>query len=178
MNRTEIFSQIDEAIASRSSLLKEHLNPGLLQSDRRFKKLTGYTRDVIDWYAWHNGTSFEEIKDGDAFIVTLENLALIPDSIYKMIEFSAAYGDLGLWNEMSEWNEVISELAGRYFPLLWDGNTSWLSVCIDPTADERPVGFVEFESDEAFEKAYDSFDEFLLDVLHSNKENVPLRCLE
>jgi len=178
MNRKQVFFEIDKAIAKRNPLLAEHLNSGLSKQDHRFKKLMGCIDAVVDWYAWHNGTRHQEIPDGDGIIITLENLALTPESVFCMVDYSRSYNDVVEWKEVGEWNEAIAEVVGRYFPLLWDGGTSWLSVCIDEMKDRHPVGFIDYESDQGFEKAYDSFDEFLLDVLRSNQDGGPLKCFE
>lgn len=179
MKRSEILGALDAAISKRHPLLSKQLRPGAPPNviTRRLKKVTGITEPVFDLYAWHDGTDPVRTVSGVTHNLSFDELGFFPEENFHFITLEMAVAHLTTWAEAAKHRPELKEGAGRYFPLFWDGSTAYLTVDLKPGNRSRVV-FFENESDAPFRQAYVSFDDFLLDTLHANETDEPLRFFE
>jgi hypothetical protein len=70
----------------------------------------------------------------------------------------------------------LSSAAGRYFAVLWNGSNDYLALDTDPSAGGRVVMILARE-EQPLREAYDSFDDFLTDLIVANQKNERLACI-
>ena len=100
--------------------------------------------------------------------------SVVPKQIYMLTDLDLLCAHFGDFKEVAEYNPAVSEAVGRFFPVLWDGSTSWLAIDVLAERDE-PIVAIEFESDRPSRRAYDSFRELLVDLVRANRENDDLQ---
>jgi len=77
----------------------------------------------------------------------------------------------GFFVEVAKHKPKIKEAVGRYFPFLWNGESSWLTLDLK----SEKIIFLNLESDEPYREAYASFDDFLEDLLIANEKSETLK---
>jgi hypothetical protein len=81
------------------------------------------------------------------------------------------------FKELTLYHPGYAEFVGRYFPVFWDGSTSWLAVDLRPSERSRVV-LIDPESGTTVREIYPSFEEFLRDAIQANRENDSLTCFQ
>jgi hypothetical protein len=81
------------------------------------------------------------------------------------------------FKEFAVYQPKYTEVVGRYFPIFWDGSTGYLAVDLEPSNRNRVV-LLDPESENLVKVAYDSFENFLKDVIRANEEEENLTCFQ
>lgn len=177
--RRAILAELDTAIRKRDPRLAQQLRPGQSHNAvvRRLRRVIGETEPLLDLYTWHDGTEPLRRSDGDTHVLSLLELSLIPGELCIFEELEASFATFVGWSEIAEYHGRIKEAVGRYFPLLWDGSDTWLTLDLKPGQKGRIVYF-ELQNDSPFRTAYPTFDDFLLDALRANETGLRLRVFD
>ena len=71
-------------------------------------------------------------------------------------------------------------LARRYFPILWDGSTGELALDLDAAGHHRVVSIQtqQTKDEHLLRQAYDSFVDFLRDLIRANQTSELLSCIQ
>ncbi len=174
-----LLNQLEIAIRARNPALADSLLPGLRESEIRSvlrgANAVGDVTGLVFLYAWRNGTS-------DAAPLMPPDNAFFPGTSYCFLPLQTGVEHfVTLRTAAAELVEFthdptnIGEGAGRYFPVFWDGATGYLAADLRPSHNNGIV-IIEFESEEPFRQAYETFDEFIADAIHVNKTNDTLAC--
>jgi hypothetical protein len=175
MSRLDLFAKIDAAIAARNPKLSKQLCPGMPRGSLRKKlsDLPGDKEALFDLYSWHNGTMPVREQKGTRYVMSYDDLTFVPCEILVLPSFDLMLADFGSWSSAKKQHRFLRDVAGRCFPFLWDGGTTWLSLELGETGRQRVMA-VEFESDTPVREAYGSFEDCLIDILKANEDEVPL----
>jgi hypothetical protein len=109
--------------------------------------------------------------------IAAEQMGITPGAIYHFLELEMAIGHAGHLREAAKFHPDLTGVAGRYFPVLWDGSDCWFAVDTGSGARGRLVR-IEAQSDEPIREAYSSFDEFLADLVRANEQNDEMACFD
>lgn len=176
-----MFLRLEQAVAIRSALVADLLQPGLTEPEIKrgldAAGLRGDFRAVIELYVWKDGT-----RPGRN--LALSETAFFPESIYQFLPLRRA---LALFEDMQQASRDlvavtgdptgISSGVGRYFPIFWDGSDRELGIDLAPGHQNRVV-VIDFASSEPFREAYSSFDAFLEDAIRANEKHERLSCFK
>jgi len=176
MKRTELLTKIDAAIRSRNPKLKEQLCRGLSKDAlaKKLSKVPGGIEPLVDLYSWHNGTEPQRFQDEGRFLISFEDLSVVPCELLIFHGIDMMLAHFGSWSAATKAQPFLKKVAGTCFPFLWDGSTTWLGLDLNSKSAER-VLVVDFESDKPVREAYPSFDECLEDILFANQNGVQMR---
>jgi hypothetical protein len=167
----DLLIKLEEALISRESNFEKLLQPGLSAGIVRDKLheagFNGNVEALVELYTWKNGT-FPEKK------MTLGQTSILPDDIYQFIDIDTAMEQQKMILDIPiilEAHPLLAENPQRYFPFLWDTVTGYMVL---DTALEGNQGILhmEIESPELFDKAYESFESFLKEVIEENIEAI------
>lgn len=150
----------------RGNALPGCLAPGL--SERRIRSrlakagVTGSLEPIVEVFAWHDGTR-RDMGLGRAH----EEYSIAPGLPFMLPELDLAICHYLAFPEFARKRPAYWRVAGRHFPLLWDGRTAHVAVGI---RDESPGAIVVIDQDDpAFVSvAYASFEELLQDLVRAN----------
>ncbi len=117
---------------------------------------------------WKNGSDLDPS-------LTIDEATLFPQSYYIFMDFEFMLSHFKMHKTWSRYQPPFMEVAGRCFPLFWDGDVNWIAVDLDASAHGRVV-VIEKRADKLVREAYVSFDEFLRDAIRANEDNNKLTC--
>lgn len=174
-----LLAKLERAIRARSSALADSLLPGLTEFEIRNTltnvKAAGDISALLLLYMWHNGIS-------SAAQALPSDSAFVPGTGYRFLSLQDAAEQYKALNTAA--HDLI-ELTGDpthlaqgtrwHFPVFWDGATGYLALDLRPSQGNRIV-IIEVESEKPFQQAYETFEEFIADVLRANEENDTLAC--
>jgi hypothetical protein len=174
-----LLAKLESAIRARSPALADLLLPGLPEFEIRSTlsnvKAEGDISALLLLYTWHNGISSPAGPSpaDNAFLPRTDYRFLsLQDAAEQFAALSAvADGLIELTGDPTN----IGHYARWHFPVFWDGATGYLALDIRPSQGNRIV-IIEVESEKPFQQAYETFEEFIADVLRANEENDTLAC--
>jgi hypothetical protein len=170
---SELIQRLDAAIQRRNPLLATRLRPGIPED--RIKKMLlrkgiqGFIDPIIEIYRWKNGS------DLDSSVSKLE-ASPFPGSEFIFMDLEFMLRHFQMHKTWANYQPGFKDVAGRYFPLFWNGSVSWLAIDLKPLEAGRLV-IIAKRSEELVCQAYDSFQEFLQDAVSANENNVRLKAL-
>jgi hypothetical protein len=175
MNIKQLLQEVDVAIHSRNRELSALLCPGLPRETlaRQLKNVPGAKESLLDLFSWHNGTDPEREQIEERHVTSFQNLAIIPNELYVLPRIDLMLAHFGSFREVAKYNPKIAVAVERYFPILWNGSTSWLAIDLYEGC-HNAVVFIDFESDEPILEAYPSLEAFLLDLITANKTDTTI----
>lgn len=167
----DLLDEFGEALRQRNPVLADRLRPGLPLSRIRKMlaraKVEGLLKPIECLYAWKNGTRLDP---------SIKDLASpFPESVYMFMDLEMMLADFSGFKELAAYHPEYAVLVGRYFPVFWDGSTSWLAIDLSPAMGSRVV-LIDPETGTAARDVYPSFEEFLKDAIRANRENDTLTC--
>lgn len=172
---TALFEKFELALRARNPQLAERLQPGLAENriHRMLERsgVQGAVGPVVALFSWRNGSDIYNSE------LTNEQASPFPKSIYRFVELETMTADFQGFKECLAHHPEYAKVAGRYFPLFWDGSNSWLAVDLDTTSNSRIV-LIHTEFEQMVFEAYGSFEDFLNDAIRANEENDGLICFE
>lgn len=134
--------------------------PGLLEAQVRRKleraKVRGSLEPIIALFSWHDGSNVNPS-------FTREEATPFPQSRYLFLELDAMCGHLHEFVDTAVNYPNVRQVVGRYFPLFWDGSSTW--VAVDLTSPKGRVVVVNLRAARPVAPAYDSFQAFLEDAI-------------
>ena len=168
------FQYFESALGRRNPLLAERLQPGL--SEDRVRKLLkradvqGDIQPVIDLFTWKNGC---DLDSG----LTKDQATLFPQLYYLFMGLEFLLDHFKMHKTWSKYQPAFVEVAGRYFPLFWNGAVNWIAVDLDASSHNRVV-VLDKKADNLVHEAYVSFNAFLKDAIRANENNDRLACFK
>jgi hypothetical protein len=170
-----LFDRLEKAILASRPKVAKGLQSGLTEARindilNRAKVSTNVDA-VLALYSWKNGADTAKAQE-----------TFLPKSIYQFLPLEAAVKHCANLEEATNTLVALgspvkmSQEAGRYLPVFWDGVTGYLAIDLKPGMGNR-VMEIEFESEEPFRKVCDSFDAFLTDATRAIQENESLAFL-
>jgi len=166
----ELLGEFERAVRSRNPLLASKFQPGLpLAAVRRAltsAKVTGETDPLLTLYAWRNGHTLD-------FELRRSRKGLFPGKPFYFPSLEMSIGHFGHFTEAARTHPQISEAAGRYFPVFWDGSNRWFGIDVQ-TSHHYRVMIMDLKAPQPFAEAYSSMDELITEGIRANKENRPL----
>ena len=173
MNR-QLLEQFEMALGRRNPILASRLRPGLSQDRVRQllqrAKVEGNVQPIVDLFIWKNGS---DLDPG----LTIHEATPFPQSDYMFMDCEFMLFHFKKHETWSKYQPPFMEVAGRYFPLFWNGQVSWLAVDLDVSNQSRVV-FIEKREEKLVREAYVSFDAFLEDAIQANENNDKLTCFQ
>src|SRR6185312_72523 len=149
----ELIHQLEAAVLARNPHLAGRLKPGLpveqIKKDLKHAGIVGAIAPIIELYSWRNGTLLQgESEAADTGFIPHQAVQLSESikqhllllgikrdtdfRVYNFIELEMAILHKRGYKKSSQFLE-------RYFPILWDGSTSWVAVDIEPSGHNRVV---------------------------------------
>lgn len=168
-----LFEALEHAIRDRNPILAQRLRPGRSEvANRRSLAragVMGCVDPVVALFCWKNGSNLDPS-------VPLDKASPFPKSgYYLFMPLSFILGHFQGFREFAKHCPSMKEVAGRYFPLFWNGSTGWLAVDLKPASNSRVV-LIESQADDPVLQVYPSFDDFMTDAIRANRENTSLKC--
>lgn len=167
--KKELFDNLEQAILATRPKLATALQLGLTEEQitdvLNLPKVGKNVDAVVALYSWKNGVDIAKAQE-----------PFFPESIYHFLPLEAAVEHCASLQEAAKALAALgspikmSQEAGRYLPVFWDGVTGYIAIDLKPGMSNR-VMEIEFESEQPFRKVYDSFDAFLADVTRAIQEN-------
>jgi len=163
-----LLQKLEAALRQRNPQLAERLQPGMPET--RIRRLLeraevrGVVEPIVSLFSWKNGVN------NDCLALSMEQASPFPKSIYMFMELDMMTAHFGNFKDCLAHHPEYAKVAGRYFPLFWDGSNSWLTVDLDPSSHSRIV-LLHTEFEQMVFEAYGSFEEFLNDAIRANEEN-------
>jgi hypothetical protein len=165
----ELLTEFERAVRSRNPLLASKFQPGLPPAAVRRAltggKVTGEIDSLLTLYGWRNGHTLD-------FELRRSQKGLFPGKPFYFPSLEMSIGHFGHFAEAARTHLQISEAAGRYFPVFWDGSNGWFGV--DVQNSHHRVMMMDLKSPQPFAEAYSSMDELIADGIRANKEDRPL----
>lgn len=175
-----------------------------IKKDLKRADITGAIEPILELYSWHNGTILHGeseafnagLKAGfvpplisspsDSHKAEMERVCKMAGApfdpnfkIYTAFHFlrlKTAIIDMRSYREYARSNPKLSIIVGRFFPILWDGSSSYLAIDIDVSSGNRVV-LIQKRDEYPLREAYPSFEEFLKDAIRANENDDLLSCL-
>jgi hypothetical protein len=170
--RKALLERLGGAIKKRNPVLADRLQPGLPEARiRRMLQrgsVDGTIEPVVCLFGWQNGSRLDPS-------LTLAQATPFPGSIYIFMDLELMIAHFRGFEEVVIYQSKLSEAAGRYFPIFWDGSAGYLAVDLKNPANR--VMLLDPESTPLAREAYISFEDFIEDAIRANEENENLRCL-
>jgi hypothetical protein len=201
-----LLQKLEAAVLRRNPGMANALNPGVketkIRKDLNRAGFDGLIDPLVDLYSWHDGCQLHgqtpeakvTLRDGfappiisqptEAYLAELRRICemarkpfdpntriytsfhLLP--LRTAIVYSKAF--------KSSPKPQLSSAAGRYFAVLWNGSNDYLALDTDPSARGRVVSILGKEP-QPLRHAYDSFNDFLTDLIAANENNQHLACI-
>jgi hypothetical protein len=105
--------------------------------------------------------------------MTYGELSVVPCEIFIFTGIDLMLAHFDSWECCIKAQPFLKKVAGKYFPFLWDGSTTWLALDLNEKKGDR-VMVIQFDSDNPLREAYRSFDECLEDIIMANENDVQL----
>jgi hypothetical protein len=156
-----------EALATaQHSLLADKLQDGLPEdSVRRYLRrhnIEGELRDIVAIFTWRNGTRLDPE-------LAASKRGFFPGKPYYLLDLEMAVGHLEHTRVAARKRSELAE-GVSYFPLFWDGGTSWLATDMRPLEGSR-VMLAEHRAGVPFREVSPSLREFFIDAIKALQEN-------
>jgi len=119
---------------------------------------------------WKNGSDLDPS-------LTMDQATLFPQLYYIFMDLEFMLSHFQMHKTWSKYQPPFVDVAGRYFPLFWNGSVNWLAVDLDVSNHSRVV-VLEKKAEKLVREAYVSFDEFLKDAIRANEDNDKLTCFQ
>jgi hypothetical protein len=147
-------------------LLASKLQEGLSEdSVRRYLKrhrVEGELGDIVAVYTWRNGTRLDPE-------LAASKRGFFPGKPYYLLDLEMAVGHLEHTRVAARKRPQLAE-GVSYFPLFWDGSTSWIATDTRPLQYNRVV-LAEHRAEVPFREANASLRDFFIDVIKALEEN-------
>jgi hypothetical protein len=175
--KLNLFADLERAISDRNPVLARRLRPGRSEEflRKRLKRegVNGCVEPIVALFSWKDGTNL----DND---VPPEQVSPFPGSgFFMFMPFGFTVGHFGMFLDFAKHHENLKHVAGRYFPLFWNGSKGvrdWIAVDLDPCEKSRVVLLNHHDTDPVY-PAYPTFEAFIEDAIRANRENTNLSCL-
>ena len=166
----ELLGEFERAVRSRNPLLAGKFQPGLPPAAVRRAltggKVMGETDPLLTLYGWRNGHTLD-------FELRRSQKGLFPGKPFYFPSLEMSIGHFGHFAEAARTHLQISEAAGRYFPVFWDGGNCWFGIDLQ-ISHHRRVMMIDLKAPQPFAEAYSSMEELIADGIRANNENRPL----
>lgn len=177
MKRIEILRRIDIALNKQNPLLVEsYLRPGLSLKtiEKLTRKVAGLIEPVVELYSWHDGTKFVQLSAGETYLSGVKKVEFFPGNSFHFVDLKLAVLNLEALVEIAKHHPELREAVGRYLPFFYNGATAQFMLDLDQSARSR-VMFYDSQNGKPVQQAYETLDDYLLDILHSNETGESLR---
>lgn len=158
----DLLSTLEQRAIARNPLLATRLRPGLdearVRRELRRDKVSGALDLLVTIYTWRNGTWLDSE-------LALSKSGFFPGKPFHLLDLEMALGHLDHARQASRKHPELRE-GISYFPLFWNGSTSWLAVDLNEGRNCRVI-LAEHAAPACFREVYGSFAEFLAAVLYS-----------
>jgi hypothetical protein len=195
----ELIQQLEAAVLRRNPGIAAAFQPGLppeqIRKDLKRAGIRGDVEPLVELYCWRNGA--KSFKESEAYeqgfappvISTLDQAHIdfmrglghkfdphkrLYDA-YNFSEFQGGLWHVKHWKKFSRTNPKLVGLVGRYFPFMANKAGDSIALDVHPEAHHRVV-IVTKDNDVC--EAYDSFEEFLKDLIHANETGELLACVQ
>ncbi len=166
----ELLGEFERTVRSRNPLLAGKFQPGLPPAAVRRAlsggRVTGETDPLLTLYGWRNGHTLD-------FELRRSQKGLFPGKPFYFPSLEMSIGHFGHFAEAARTHLQISEVAGRYFPVFWDGSNCWFGIDVQ-TSHHHRVMMIDLKAPQPFVEAYSSMDEMIADGIRANQEDRPL----
>lgn len=163
--------QFEKAIRARNPILADRLQPGLAE-DKIRKKLQragvgGNIGSIVQLFAWKDGSVLDPgVKE--------EHASPFPGSAFMFLDLDMMVSHFKEYKECARYHSRYEQVAGKFFPLFWDGSDNWIALALD--FEHTQIVLVETELENLVRKLYNSFEELLSDAVEANQKNTGLSC--
>lgn len=163
----ELLGEFERAVRSRNPLLASKFQPGLPPAVVRRAlaggKVTREAEPILTLYGWKNGHTLD-------FELRRSQKGLFPGTPFYFPTLEMSVGHFGHFAEAARTHLQISEAAGRYFPVFWDGSNRWFGIDLQTSYHYR-VMMINLKAPQPFAEAYSSMDELIADGIRANQED-------
>ena len=129
-----LLSRLAAAISKRNPKLGNALRPGMPEARvrRTLEKsgATGSVDPVVAFFSWKDGTRTD-------VGLTREQVSVFPKHYYIFLEFNTMLGHFRDYEEYASYYSRLKKIAGRYFPILWDGSNRHIAVDFDASSKSK-----------------------------------------
>jgi hypothetical protein len=185
--------------------LRPGLPVAKIRKDLKSADIEGVIEPLVELYSWRDGTvlqgSSDAIKAGlragfappvvslpsESYKAELQRICAMAGkpfdpnvkicTSFHFLPLKKAIVDMRSYKDYAQHQPKLSVLVGRYFPILWNGSTFYIALDIDPSGHNRVVA-IEKRDDKPLREAYDSFEDFLKDLISANENNEHLSCIQ
>jgi hypothetical protein len=193
----ELIQKLETAVLRRNPLLAGNLLPGLpvekIKKELKKAGIEGAVDPIVTLYSWKNGSDLQ--KNPEAL-----NAGFTPPLVYELsaeekemflnmtgvkretasktfhfVRLKMAILNAKSYKEYAKYDSRLSVLVGRYFPILWDGSNDQIALDLESSNHGRIV-LIQQKGNQLLTEAYDSFENFLKDLVEANENNRPLAC--
>ncbi len=168
----ELLVTFEKALRQGNPILADRLQAGLPEPRMRRMldraKVQGDIGPILVLFGWKNGSRLDPS--------VAQHASPFPGSEYIFMDLEMMTADFRGFYECATHHPRYAKIAGKYFPMFWNGSNDWLAVDLDPRNQTRVV-LLETESEGMLRKAYGSFDALLEDAIRANEMKQTLTCL-
>jgi hypothetical protein len=163
----ELLQALETVVLHRNPELTGSLRPGLSEAVIRrmleFGNVRGGVEPIVDLFSWRNGSK-------STALVTPEQPSLFPRGDYLFPQLDVMITQFRRFRQVATYRLRYDEVAGRYFPLLWNGAVSYLALDLDPSGNGR-LAVIDDKAEKLVREAYPNFEAFVRDAIQANKTN-------
>jgi len=141
------------------------LPPAKIRAMLKKANVKGNIEPIIELFSWRNGTF--PMQD-----FTGEKTRIIPHSRISLMRLENMIDHYLCFKEMEEYNPRYKTLGGRFFPLFWDGSSTY--ILVDLESPDGEILLLETQSDHFLREGYCTFADFIRDAIRANQMGEPL----
>jgi len=164
----DLLPRFEAVTIGQHSLLASKLQEGLSEDAvRRYlkrHKVEGELGDIIAIFTWRNGARLDPE-------LAASKRGFFPGKPYYLLDLEMAVGHLEHTKVAARKHSELAE-GVSYFPLFWDGSTSWITTDIRPHRDNRVV-LADHRAEIPFREVSASLRGFMTDVIKAIEEDRP-----
>ena len=156
--------QFEKAIRARNPILAERLQAGLAEAKVR-KMLQrvgveGNSESIVQLFAWKDGSVLDpSVKE--------EHASPFPGSAFMFLDLDMMISHFKEYKECARYHPRYEKVAGRFFPLFWDGSDNWIALDLD----QGRIVLLETQLEQMVRNLSDSLERFLKDAIRANEKD-------
>lgn len=163
----ELFRRLDDAINKRSPVLSSRLHPGLdatiIAKVLNKAGAVGNIQPIIDLFSWKNGSTLDPL-------IKEEDWKFFPHAIYMFLNLEKMVANFKGFKELAKYSPKYSEVAGRFFPLFWDGRENFLAIDLSPTG-KGAIVFIDPHAPHLMGQICPSLEDLIEKAIEGNLKN-------
>jgi len=167
-----LLDALENAIRRHNPVLAGRLVPGLspekTQKILRQFKVAGNVRPIVELFSWKDGTNVDP---------SVERKSLFPQSPFMFVDLemmASHFRELGVW---AKYQQKYRAVAGKYFPLFWNGSTKWIALDLNPQATSQVV-LIDGDNDPPVTTLYARFEDLVQSAIDANNNQTKLNAFE